>query len=251
MMKNRPGDIGDPLTEEWLRQQFSAITYDRSSPSAGEAQRNATPVTSRVRWLALAAAVTFVLAISPGLLPIGTDPAWAATPTAVTKADEQEIRKACQKRIESGPGELEYSGEAHVDGSMSRIGVEGDLSLPTSLPPTVVIDRRDTGAVGIFGSLEWTVVCLVKLVDNRWVDNGVQILGAAEASGPAIALSGQLNWEDGDFVLFVSGSLPEGKACATFTLDNGQIVDASCAEGHFAVWYPDDVMFDPDSLSFN
>lgn len=242
----------DDETARWLQTQFEAVEYKLPSPTSENGELSAKASRSPVRWLTLAASVVAVTAVVTTVFAPSSTPAWASEPTKWSSADEKQIREACEDRLNDGLGDLEFFGEASEDGGSPTAIDPKDTPAtpPTKLPKTTVIDRRNTGALGVFEDDNWRVACLVKLDGSTWKEQGLTVEQQLTEPTPGVLGGGQTAWADGSTVSYLTGTLPEGKTCASFKLSDGQKAVASCVASSFAIWYPSGENLRPDSLEF-
>jgi hypothetical protein len=242
----------DDKTARWLQMQFKDVEYKLPSPTSETNELSTKASRSPARWLALAASVVAVTAVTTTVVAPSSTPAWASEPTKWSSADEKQIREACEERLSGGLGELEVSSEVSVDGSSPTAPATkgAPATPPTKLPKTTVIDRRNTGALGVFEDDKWRVACLVKLEGSTWKDQGLIVEQIFTEPTPGLLGGGQTAWADGSGVSYLTGKIPEGKTCASFKLANGKQAGASCSASSFAIWYPNGEQIKPDSLEF-
>lgn len=246
-MKNESEKTHDEQTTKWLQEQFASVKFHGESPAT-------TTVTKRPGLnkgsLALAASIVTVSFIASSILTGNSEPVWASEPSKWSTTDEASIRATCGSRLKAGLGELEFSGSASPSEKATKPIGNVSPSTPTELPATTVIDRRNTGALGVFEDKNWRVVCLVKLEGTTWKDQGLTVSGVTENQDLSITSRGQITWANGVSVTFLTGTIPEGKTCVNFKQSSGNKVVASCQGGKYALWYPENVDLTPTSEKF-
>lgn len=242
----------DEDTARWLRDQLASVKFNLPSPA--EEIRAQKPIVKRspARWLALAASVAAVTVVTSTLFTPNTSPAWANEPTSLESSDENGIREACQSRLAQGMGDLETVGQASVsDGKTPSFQMDGQAPTPPKeLPATAIIDRRNSGALGVFESKDWRIACLVKLDGDRWVDQGLTVQQVDSQPMPGVIAGGETAWADGTAVSFLIGTLPEGGKCASFNIPSGPRALASCSSRTFAIWFPSSQLLDLNSVKY-
>lgn len=240
----------DEKTAAWLRNQFEHVEYSKPNPSKIHPEVERVQPGKRLGYLALAASVVTATFVSFSLFNFTEEQAWATEPSTVTSHEATQIRESCSARISTGLGDLEQSSTASTSGSESHSAKPNFDGPPTTLPKTVVIDRRKNGALGIFEDDVWRIVCLVKFDGKSWINQALTAEQKSPGSQSAVSYGGQTAWLSGESVSFLSGYLEEGKQCVKFELASGENALATCNNGRFAIWYPSTVQLRAGSLTY-
>ena len=238
-----------------LKSEFELVTYERPAPGGdvGVPVAIITETSKRPHqkaWFGLAASILAVTAVVSTSMFQTSQPAWAAEPLILETGAEEQIVAACSDRFSQGPGELQQSGSASIGSdSLPTAGTDAELPIPAQLPEKVIIDVRGEGGLAIFEDESIRVVCLTHYVNGDWVDVATSV-EVGQSSGPAVALGGGTSTIEGLAVSYLIGTLPEGKSCAKFTIENGKQALASCAAGRFVMWFPSTIAIDAGSVEY-
>lgn len=247
----------DADTAARLEEAFSAVTNVRPSPAAENLPgASLVPLPgrrgrrTRVPWLAAAAAAV-LLATAVVLWPSGSSVAWAAEPRATSAADRADVQAACSAPLSRGLGQLEGSGSAAVAAGTAPAapGAPATDLPPSQLPPLSVLDVRGDVAFAVYQDATWTVTCLLRSDDGRWIDQGIQVGPGSSGATPGIVGSGGTQTVDGEAVTTVTGTAPTGASRVTFRLDDGTAVQASVLGTTWAAWFPGSATIDPATIT--
>ncbi len=181
----------------------------RRSPSARRA------LGAAAATLALGAGVA---AVGSGLL--APSPAWAATPRAVSAADEEAARRAC------GAALVEAEGES------------------ATLPAATIMDVRGTRALALYTDAARTVECMLEQDGDTWAGASVRSSTptggvTVENLGVSLEFTAPLTLRDGSTVRYLTGTAPEKVTAMELRSPQG-IVAATVRDGRYAVWLPVD-----------